>query len=151
MSLLNENIRFLRQKQGFKSARKFAEYLNEKPGRVSDYETRRQPSKEFLAKIAHKFDLDLSLFISEKITEQNYSRLFAEKTNRTAEAQGDYNKEDDFFDLAQRIKEENDAAIREVLIQRIIKIHASKLEAVDKLKDEIMKQLKEKEDLLKRL
>lgn len=152
MSILNENIRFLRQKEGFKSARLFAEYLGEKPGQVSEYESRRQPNRDFLAKIAEKFKIDLNLFMSEKLTDKNYSRLFAEKNKGTlSEPLKDLKKVDDFFKLASQVEEENNPVKRKQLVQELISLYASKLNTIDELKDEIMRQLREKEDLLKKL
>jgi len=152
MSILNENIRFFRQKEGFKSARLFAEHLGVKPATVSEYESRRQPNRDFLAKIAHSFNIDLNLFISEKLTDENYNRLCAEKKSRTeSEPLKGYKTDDKFFEIAAQLELEEDPGKRKELSKTLTSLNLKKLGRIDELKDEILLQMKEKEELFRRL
>lgn len=152
LAVFNQNMAFLLQKEGFKSVQKFSDFLGEPRTKVAEYLKKSMAKPDFLQKLVDKFGIDLNMFLTIELDDHNYSRLFTSKSEGTVnEPSGEYNTVADFFEVVEQLRTEQDPRVREKLIQGIIKIHAHQQDAINALKDEIMKQQREKEDLFKRL
>lgn len=151
MGIFNRNIVFLRQKKGFKSVQKFADYLGEPRSKLVEYEKETLAKVDFLAKLAAAFQLDLNMFLNEEINDGNYALLFRASTNKESGGQEDTAVSPEFYDVMHQLRNELDKEKRSQLIQQAISLYSRKVELISDLKDELLRQMKQKEELFKRL
>ncbi|MEM6734499.1 MAG: hypothetical protein AAF620_00380 [Bacteroidota bacterium] len=76
MGFFNNNIKYLRRKKGFSSREKWADFLEESTGKIQEYERASFPKEEFILKLKSKTQIDLDLFLTVEINEDNYPQLF---------------------------------------------------------------------------
>ena len=75
MDLINRNIRSLRKLENIKSQSDFASMIGVPSHNINKYENAVIPKPEVLRTIAEKFNINLHLFITKELTEENFEQF----------------------------------------------------------------------------
>lgn len=150
MAIFNQNMRFLRENQGFKSVQAFADFLGEPRTKLAEYEKKAFPKDDFLQKLVDKMGIDLNMMINTELNDLNFQRLFtsnqrADIVQEPAEA---YTSLDFVRQIEDIIKEEN-PAVRAQLGHQITRSFMTMVEQNGQLKDELVALYKKVTELLK--
>ncbi len=75
MDIINQNIRALRKFENIKSQSEFGKILGVPSHNINKYENNVIPKPEVLRVIAEKFNINLHLFLTKELTEENYEEF----------------------------------------------------------------------------
>ena len=110
-----------------------------KRGKVAGYFYQTTPKAEFQNRFASKFHLDLGMFLSIEMHEDNYHSFFVDKINvdHVAEDSEVYNTKSLLIDLLIQAKKTEDQQEMNRLIDEAIRLYGKVLDENDRLKDVI--------------
>ena len=75
MDLINKNIKTLRKLEGIKSQSEFGGIIGVPSHNINKYENNVIPKPEVLRRIAEEFKINLHLFITKELAENNYEEF----------------------------------------------------------------------------
>ncbi|MEM9326155.1 MAG: helix-turn-helix transcriptional regulator [Bacteroidota bacterium] len=121
MDLINKNIKSLRKLEGIKTQSEFGNIIGVPSHNINKYENSVIPKPEVLRKIAEEFKINLHLFITKELTEENHDKfkiehnteaklenLINESSTNYEITRSDIDRIATFFsDKLQRIEEDN--------------------------------------------
>lgn len=150
MAIINDNIRFVRIKNGL-SQQKLADKLGVNRGNIDSYERTTKPKPEVLASFANAFGIDLQMLIAQPMNDYNYSEFMAGNSRGISLAEDpviDYEKsgyrKSVFFQLMQKVKAEQDYNDRSRLVDEAMAL-------VSQLEDENRELVEELRSLVRDL
>lgn len=126
------------------SQQKFADKMGVKRGKVAGYFYHSIPKLDFQKEFEEKFNVNLGLFLTERMNNDNYQSFFKTKLKEftTENAVVDTNKyvnKSNVIDMLILVKNELDSLERSKLIDEVIKSYGKVLEENGLLRGEISK------------
>lgn len=134
--MFNRNLRYFCEKEGL-SQQKFADLMGVKRGKVSGYFYETTPKAEFQKRFSSKFNIDLGLFLTLEMNEDNYLTFFVGQApvDVVAERQGVYHRKSELIDLLLKAKDTDDKGQINRLLDEAIRLYGKVLDENSQLKD----------------
>lgn len=148
MGLINDNLRFLRNRQKL-SQQKLADRIGVNRSNIDSYERNSTPPLEVLDTIANTFGINLQMMIAERMTEYNFDQFLINGNHQESQVNepvGRYGqfKKQNFYNLMVKIRNTDEKGSRALLVDQAI-------EMVNLLEDEKSAIHHELFDLIKEL
>ena len=118
MDVINQNIKALRKYENIKSQSDFGRRIGVPSHNINKYENGVIPKPEVLRTIASEFGINLHLFITKELTEDNYEQFKIE-----------HNTEAKLEDIANQAS--NELEITRGDLDRVVTFFADKLEKIE--------------------
>ncbi|MFY0652265.1 MAG: helix-turn-helix transcriptional regulator [Cyclobacteriaceae bacterium] len=129
MDLINKNIRTLRKLENVKSQSEFGRLIGVPPHNINKYENNVIPKPEVLRTIGTKFGINLHLFFTKELTENNFEEFKIEH-NTEVKLEGLLNESTSDY----QIKRNDLDRITTLFGDKLKRVKANDLNEVDRLK-----------------